>query len=659
LIFLSNVAKYFDGKPLLQGVNISVHRGDRVGIVGPNGAGKSTILGMMAGTTTPDEGEVSVEKRVRMGVLRQEQIEGLDRPILEEIMDVAGRMSEIRERLHALELKMESLSEAGGQAEAVLEEHGTLQLEFERYGGYSLESRALKVLHGLGFRPEDVSRPWKEFSGGWRMRVSLAKILLAEPDALLLDEPTNHLDLERLLWVENYLSGFKGALVLVSHDRAFLNRLVKKIVEVDRGKATSYTGDYDQFEKTREMQEQVLLASYKSQEEKRKHIQKFIDRNRVKARTASRVQSRIKMLEKMEKVEPPRTRRDLKFTFPEPPSAGRRVLEIEGLVKRYDRNTVYDGLDLAVERGERIGLVGPNGAGKSTLMKIVAGIIEYDGGTMKYGHNVKPGYFAQHQWENLSPENTVLLEASLPAAGMKESELRSILGAFLFSGDDVFKKVKVLSGGEKSRLALVKILVAPPNLLLMDEPTNHLDIPACRVLEQALKSFQGTVLLITHDRRLMNEICSGILEIRDGRGEYYLGNYEDYEYKKRLEEAESAEPEEAEPPEVVEEESERPSKLARKERKRREAETRRALAKRRTPIVREIEQVEEELRNKESRRTEIRTIMSDPKNYENRDLILPLIAEEPTLTKEIKELEARWEELQMRLEEIDKETSAG
>ena len=467
------------------------------------------------------------------------------------------------------------------------------------------------------------------------------------------------MDLESLLWVEQYLSGFKGALVLVSHDRAFLNRLVAKIVEVDRGKVTAYTGNYDQYEKNQQMQEQVLLASYRSQQEKRKRIQKFIDQNRVKARTASRVQSRIKMLEKMEQVEPPRQQRTLKFSFPEPPASGRRVLEIKALVKRYDRNTVYDGLDLVMDRGETIGLVGPNGAGKSTLMKIVSGTIDYDGGSMKYGHNVKPGYFAQHQWENLNPDNTVLQEAALPAPGMKEGEVRNVLGAFLFSGDDVFKKVKVLSGGEKSRLALVKILVAPPNLLLMDEPTNHLDIPACQVLEQALKNFQGTVLLITHDRRLMDEICTGILEIRGGHAEYYIGNYGDYEYKKRLEEGEQVHQAEDALPNAAKENTAQPARPARKERKRREAEARKALSKRRTPIVGEIERVEEKLRSKELRRSEIQTIMSDPKNYENRDLILPLIAEEPTLTKEIQELEARWEELQLQLEQIEKDLCTG
>jgi ATP-binding cassette, subfamily F, member 3 len=394
LIFLANVAKFFNGKPLFQDVNISIHRGDRVGIIGPNGAGKSTILGMMEGAVTSDTGDVSIEKRVRMGVLHQELVQGNDGPILEEVTNISEELREIRERLAVIEKEMSGLSEGSKQTEALVEEHGRLLHEFERYDGYTLEARALKVLMGLGFQPGDEHRRWSEFSGGWRMRVALAKILLAEPDALLLDEPTNHLDLESLLWVEEYLTGFKGALVLVSHDRAFLNRLVTRIIEVGRGKVSIYTGNYDDYDRTRQMQEDVLLASFKNQQEKIKRIEKFISQSRVKARTASRVQSRIKMLDKIERVEPPPRQKTLKFAFPQPPPSGRRVLEITDLVKRYGDLTVYDGFSINVERGDRVGLVGPNGAGKSTLMKIMAGVITSDGGTVKYGHQVKPGYFA-------------------------------------------------------------------------------------------------------------------------------------------------------------------------------------------------------------------------------------------------------------------------
>jgi len=653
LIFLKDVAKFFSGHPLFQNVNISVHRGDRVGFVGPNGAGKSTILGLMEGVLSPDEGEISIEKRIRMGILHQELVQGNDGSILEEVMDISEELRGIRRRLEVSQEKMGNLTQDNAEADSIIAEHGRLQQEFERYQGYTLEARARKVLQGLGFSVEDAQRRWGEFSGGWRMRVALAKILLAEPDVLLLDEPTNHLDLESLLWVEDYLREFKGALVLASHDRSFLNRLVDRIVEVEGGKATSYTGNYDTYEKTRRMQEDVQLAAYKNQQDKRKHIQKFIDQSRVKARTASRVQSRIKMLEKMETIEPPKMSRSVKFRFPQPPASGRRAIEIKGLVKRFDELVVYDGLDLALDRGDRIGLVGPNGAGKSTLMKIMAGILPHEGGTVKYGHKVKIGYFAQHQSEGLNSEISVIEEAISVSPGLTEQEVRNLLGAFLFSGDDVYKKVRVLSGGEKSRLALTKILLAPPNLLLMDEPTNHLDIPSCEILEQAMEQFQGTLVLITHDRRLMNRICTNILEIDGGNADLFLGNYDDYRYKRALMEKESDQsPAPKIQPSIPETEPDI-NKESRKNRKRREAQARIALSRKMAPIRTEIEKVEQELQSKEARKREIETIMADPANYEDKGLMLPLLEEEPVVSKDIKNLEARWEELQIKLEEME------
>ncbi|MFZ5868337.1 MAG: ABC-F family ATP-binding cassette domain-containing protein [Thermodesulfobacteriota bacterium] len=655
MIFLQNVAKFFNGKPLFQGVNVSIHRGDRIGIVGPNGAGKSTLLGMMEGVVTPDEGEVSIEKRIRLGVLRQELIEGTEGHILEEVMNVSDEVRNVREDLARLEQELNNLAEFDEKAEALLEEHGRLHHLFEAFDGYTLEARARKVLHGLGFTNEDAGRRWKEFSGGWRMRVALAKILLAEPDALLLDEPTNHLDLESLLWVEDYLASFKGAIVLVSHDRAFLNRLVDKIIEVDRSKVTSYTGNFDEYEKNREMQDEIQLAAYKSQQEKIQRIQKFIDQNRVKARTASRVQSRIKMMEKLDRVEPPRRTKTVKFTFPQPPSSGRRVLEIQGLVKRFGSRTIYDGFDFNLDRGEKVGIVGPNGAGKSTLLKIIADVLAHEGGTVRYGHQVEPGYFAQHQAESLSLDRTALEEAASAAPRASEQELRNLLGAFLFSGDDVQKKVKVLSGGEKSRLSLTKLLLAPPNLLLMDEPTNHLDITSCEVLEKALQDFEGTIVLITHDRRLMNRICTGILEIEGGKTEYYLGNYDDYQYKKNLDAKENR-PEAIPTPPPLPKAGAPKERGARKERKRKEAEARSAMTRKKAPLVEELRHVEGELEAKQKRRGEIHDILADPANYENKELVLPLMEEEPALAREIKALEARWEELQVRMEELESQS---
>jgi len=660
VIFLANVAKFYNGKPLFGEASISVHRGDRIGIVGPNGAGKSTILGMMEGVIAPDEGEVTIEKRIRMGVLHQELIQGNDGPILEEVMNISDELRDIRERLQQLEEQMGRLSHQSADAESLVEEHGHLQHEFERYNGYTLEARALKVLQGLGFQPHDAHRRWSEFSGGWRMRVALAKILLAEPDVLLLDEPTNHLDLESLLWVEEYLGGFKGALVLVSHDRVFLNRLVNRVVEVDRGKVSIYTGNYDEYDRSRQMQEDITLAAYKNQQEKIKRIQKFIDQSRVKARTASRVQSRIKMLEKLDRVEPPARPKTVKFHFPQPPASGKRVVEIADLVKRFDNLTVYKGPSLAVDRGERMALVGPNGAGKSTLLKIMAGVLPYEAGSVKYGYSVKVGYFAQHQSETLNSDRTVLEEAYSVVSGIPEQEVRSLLGAFLFSGDDVHKKVKVLSGGEKSRLALTKILLSPPNFLLMDEPTNHLDIPSCEVLEEGLKKFTGTLVLITHDRRLMNAICTSILEINNGRTEHFIGNYDDYQYKKKLM-SEAAFPDVPTQPELrarSESDSAAP-KESRKDRKRREAQGRIILYKKQAPIRQEIEKIEKELQAKEVRKKEIEALMADAANYDNRELILDLCEEDPTLAKEIRELESRWEELHGQLEAIESSVLTG
>ena len=656
MIFLNNVAKYVQGRALFEQLNLNIHRGDRVGIIGPNGAGKSTLLGMMEGLIETDKGEVTVEKRIKIGVLHQEITQGSDGPILEEVMNVSDRLRAIKQRLRELEGAMGTLAEDSSQASELLEEHGQLQSEFEQLGGYSLEARATKTLQGLGFSSEDWTRRWSEFSGGWRMRVALARILLSEPDALLLDEPTNHLDLDSLLWVEQYLADFRGALVIVSHDRAFLNKLVNRIVEVDAGKATTCSGNFDDHERTKETQQEILVASFKNQQEKIKRIQKFIDQNRVKARTASRAQSRLKMLDKIEKIELPTKQRRVKFTFPQPQPSGRRVIEILGLVKKFGSKTVYNGFDFKVDKGEKIGLVGPNGAGKSTLLKIMAGVLPYDDGIVQPGHNVKAGYFAQHQSESLNSELSVLLEASSVAPGASEQEVRNILGAFLFSGDDVYKKVKVLSGGEKSRLALTKIMLAPPNFLLMDEPTNHLDIPSCEILEEGLKKFSGTMVLITHDRRLMNSVCTGILEIHDAGGDFYPGNYDDYQFKKDLMSKEV----QSSPPEVhfinpVSQlnQTNLGTKDQRKDKKRKDAQTRQALSKKMGPFKEQIRLIEIDMGKKEIRRKEIQDLIADPKIYEDKDTLMSLLSEEPALSKEISALEEKWEHLHTELEALE------
>jgi ATP-binding cassette subfamily F protein 3 len=660
LIFLNNVAKYFQGKALFEQLNLNVHRGDRVGIVGPNGAGKSTLLGMMEGVIEPDKGEVTVEKKMSIGVLHQQIIEASDGPILEEVMNVSDRLRQIKKRLRELEVDLGKATQDSENAKDFLEEHGRLLNEFEQLGGYSLEARATKTLQGLGFSSDDWNRRWSEFSGGWRMRVALAKILLSEPDALLLDEPTNHLDLESLLWVEQYLADFRGALVIVSHDRAFLNKLVNRVVEVDAGRVITCSGNYDEHERTKEAQQEILVASYKNQQEKIKRIQKFIDQNRVKARTASRAQSRLKMLDKIEKIDLPTKPKRVKFTFPQPQASGRRVLEITGLVKKFAFKTVYDGFDFKIDRGEKIGLVGPNGAGKSTLLKIMAGVLPFDDGEVQFGHNVKAGYFAQHQSESLNSELTVLLEAYSVAPAVTEQEVRNVLGAFLFSGDDVFKKVKVLSGGEKSRLALTKILLSPPNFLLMDEPTNHLDIPSCEILEEGLRKFTGSVVLITHDRKLMNSVCTGILEIHDATGDFYPGNYDDYQFKKNLMSKESLglhTGSEYTSPVNINVDPISVNKDLKKDKKRRDAQMRQALYKKIGPIKEQIEKIEADLEKKEIRSREIQDFIADPKNYDDKESFLAVLTEEPIISKEVSELEEKWEKLHSELEAFETEFS--
>ncbi len=402
------------------------------------------------------------------------------------------------------------------------------------------------------------------------------------------------------------------------------------------------------------MQEEVVVASYKNQQEKIKKIQVFINQNRVKARTASRVQSRLKMLEKMEVVELPQKAKTLRFKFPQPTPSGRRVVEIRDLAKSYGETRVYGCLDLHIDRGERIGLVGPNGAGKSTLMKIMAGVTDHDGGTVRYGHNVNVGYFAQHQSEALNSELSVLEEASSTVSGLPEQEVRNLLGAFLFSGDDVNKKVKVLSGGEKSRLALTKILLNPSNFLLMDEPTNHLDIPSCEVLEDGLNKYEGTLVLITHDRRLMNEVCTGILEIQGGTAEYYLGNYDDYRDKKNGLTPDFSDGDGESTRTFIETTAPDGVRQSKKERKRREAQARLILFRKQAPLKEEIQDLEKRIAEKEERKREIEELLSDSSLYNRKEDLRVLLAEAPSLEADISSLEARWEELQASLEEMER-----
>ena len=524
MIALDGVSKGYGGQQLLQDCTWRIGRGERIGLVGPNGAGKTTLCRILALVEETDAGRVHRDTGVTVGYLPQEVTTGEDRTVLAEALAGFDEVWRLESELEALAARM-----AGPGADPGLTDtYGEVQHRFEALGGYRLEAEAKIILGGLGFSPEEVHRPLAEFSGGWRMRAALARLLLLRPDLLLLDEPTNHLDLESLGWLENFLAAYEGSVVIVSHDRYFLNRMVTAIAELAGGSVTLYHGDYDHFLVEREARQALREAQARNQAKRVAEIERFIDRFRYKASKARQVQSRVKMLDRMERIETEAEARRIHFSFPQPPRTGRLVARLAGVRKAYGDNVVYSGVDFLVERGDRVALVGVNGAGKSTLLKVLAGTLPFDAGERALGSHVEVQYYAQHQLDLLDPTRTVLEEIELAAPEAQISRLRTILGSFLFSGDTVEKKVAVLSGGEKARLALAKMLARPAALLCMDEPTNHLDLASKEVLEEALSGFNGTIVFISHDRYFINRIATQVVEVDRGHLTTHLGTYDDY-----------------------------------------------------------------------------------------------------------------------------------
>jgi ATP-binding cassette subfamily F protein 3 len=524
VISLDAVSKGYAGQELLRGMSWRIGRGERIGLVGPNGAGKTTLCRILAGVEEPDAGRVHRDSGVTVGYLPQEVTGGEDRTVLAEALSGFDEVWRLEAQLESLAARM-----AGPDAPAGLTDtYGEIQHRFEALGGYRLEAEAKIILDGLGFGADAIHHPLAEFSGGWRMRAALARLLLLRPDLLLLDEPTNHLDLESLAWLENFLAAYEGTVVIVSHDRYFLNRMVTAIADLTAGGVTLYHGDYDHFLVEREARQALLEAQARNQAKRVAEIERFIERFRYKASKARQVQSRVKMLDRMERVETEAAARRIHFSFPQPPRTGRLVARLTGVHKAYGDNVVYAGMDFQVERGDRVALVGVNGAGKSTLLKILAGALDFDAGERLLGSHVEVQYYAQHQLDALDPSRTVLEELEHAAPEAQISRLRTILGSFLFSGDAVEKKVGVLSGGEKARLALAKMLARPAALLCMDEPTNHLDLASKEVLEEALGGFTGTIVFISHDRYFINRIATQVVEVAHGHLTTHLGTYDDY-----------------------------------------------------------------------------------------------------------------------------------
>jgi ATPase subunit of ABC transporter with duplicated ATPase domains len=527
VIRLDAVSKQHGSQILFLDASLSVFRGEKVGLVGPNGSGKSTIFRMIVDEEQPDSGQVAVERGVTIGYFGQDVGEMSGRTVLVETMAGAGEVSEAALELHALEHAMADPARAG-EMDRLLERFGHAQARFDELGGYALESRTKEILAGLGFHDDVIDEDVGNLSGGWKMRVALARILLMRPDALLLDEPTNHLDIESIIWLEHFLRDFDGGLMMTSHDRELLNRLATKIVEIDGGEITTYSGNYDFFEGQREIAEAQQEAQYARQQAMLAKERAFIEKFKARASHAAQVQSRVKKLEKIDKVEPPKRRKVVHLEFRAPLRSGDDVVKLEGVCKRYGSRTVYGGLDLLVRRRERWCVMGVNGAGKSTLLKLVAGEIEPDAGRVTLGAGVKLGYFAQHAMEQLDADSTVLetLRSAFPLATI--GSMRTIAGAFGFSGDDVDKSCRVLSGGEKARLVLARMLYDPPNFLVLDEPTNHLDLGTKDMLVGALSAFEGTMLFVSHDRRFLAALSNRVLELTPQGVQVYGGGYTEY-----------------------------------------------------------------------------------------------------------------------------------
>ena len=634
MLTVAGIEKTFGGRTLFKDSTLQINRRDRFGLVGPNGAGKSTFFKILLGEEEPDDGEVTFERGITRGFLPQESAPVGDETVLELATAITPEFLELRRRLLAWDTTHPD----------DIDPHDDVHSQYNELGGYRVEAEAKKILNGLAFRQSDFERPARELSGGWVMRAHLARLLVMQPDLLLLDEPTNHLDLESLLWLQEYLKGYPGAILMISHDRAFLNELVGNIVEIRFSKLVKYRGNYDAYLVQREQADIQHQAAYENQQREIGRMMDFVDRFRAKATKASQAQSKLKAIEKMERIEAPVSDTgSIGFRFPQPERSGLKVVELTDIHQAYGANVVYSGIDFSAERGQRIVLVGPNGAGKSTLLKLLAGVVQPQSGELKLGHNVKHGYFSQYRGDVLNMDRTILEEALDTPQRVTEQFVRSVLGCFLFRDDDVFKKISVLSGGEKSRVALVKILLNPPNLLLMDEPTTHLDMASIDALVQALRQFEGTIIFISHDVYFIRELANHVVRVENGELRHYPGPYQYYVDKTGATPNSPATPSSGASNSTGKGEAKAVPAVNRKEQKRLEAQARQAKSKERQVLREKVAEMEARIAKLEARHVELLGLLEDPAAYEKDGKALAYNREISTITPQVQSLTAAWE----------------